>query len=130
MQSYAQEDASSESEVIFEPTEKEPRYESAEGTSFFHHHDTQAEKLVLTLHRCFLQTYNLRDGLKEFGGNPGEEGYEAAFKEAKQLHGRDGLKPIRRQLLSHEEAKRALEAATVVLQKRAGLVKLRTCADG
>ena len=82
------------------------------------------------LHRCFPQTYNLRDGLKEFGGNPGKEGYEAAFKEAKQLHGRDGLKPIRRQLLSHEEAKRALEAVTIVLRKRAGLVKSRTCADG
>ena len=97
--------------------------------SFFHCHDTQAENLALTLHRCFLQTCNLRDGLKEFGGNPGEEGYEAAFKEAKQLHGRDGLKPIRRQLLSHEEAKRFLEAATIVLWKQPGLVKLCACAD-
>jgi len=130
MQSFVQEDASIKSEVIFEPTKKEPHCERVEGVSFFHCHDTQTSKLALMLHRCFLQTCNLRDGLKEFGGNPGEEGYEAAFKEAKQLHGRDGLKPIRRQLLSHEEARRALEAATIVLRKRAGLVKLQTCADG
>ena len=66
--SFAQEDASIESEVIFEPTEKEPHCQKMEGMSFFHCHDAQAEKLALMLHRCFLQTYNLRDGLKEFGG--------------------------------------------------------------
>ena len=77
-----------------------------------------------------MQTYNLRDGLKEFGDQPGEEGYEAAFKEVKQLHGRKGLQPTKREHLTEQEQRRALEAVTVMLRKRIGLVKSRTCANG
>ena len=47
----------------------------------------QAAKMAKHIHTCFLQTYSLNAGLKEFG----QEGYDAAYKEIGQLHGRGGL---------------------------------------
>ena len=49
----------------------------------------QATKMAKHIHTCFLQTYSLNAGLKEFG----QEGYDAAYKEIGQLHGRGGLTP-------------------------------------
>ena len=119
-----------EGEVIFDETKCDPLVGTEKGKSFFQYQESQAPKLAVLIHKCFLQTYNLREGLKEFGERPGQEGYEAAYKEVAQLHGRKGLQPVRRDDLTELEAKRALEAVTVMLRKRSGKVKSRTCADG
>ena len=73
-----------------------------------------------------VQTFNLYKGLKEFG----DEGYEALTKEIGQLHGRGSLHPSRLQDLTYEEAKKTLETVTVLLCKKTGQVKARTCANG
>ena len=86
----------------------------------------QATKMAKHIHTCFLQTNSLNAGLKEFG----QEGYDAAYKEIGQLHGRGGLTPTGLRDLTDEEAKRALEAVTILLQKKSGVVKSRTCANG
>ena len=66
------------------------------------------------IHKCFIQTYSLNAGLKEFG----QEGYDATLKEITQLHGRGGLSPTGLRDLTDEEARRAFEAVTVLLRKK------------
>ena len=105
-------------QVCFQETKESPHIQGANTEhSFFHYHESQVHHLAMLLHQCFLQTYNLRDGLQEFGGLPGEEGYEAAFKEVKQLHGCKSLDLEKQECLSEEGEKRALEAITVMLCK-------------
>ena len=77
------------------------------------------------IHMCFLQTFSLNAGLKEFG----QEGYDVAHKEIGQLHSRGRLTPTGLRDLTDEEAKRALEAVTILLRKKSGVVKSRTCVN-
>ena len=95
-------------------------------TDIWTYSHAQATKMAKHIHTCFLQTYSLNAGLKEFG----QEGYDAAYKEIGQLHGRGGLTPTGLRDLTDEEAKRALEAVTILLRKKSGVVKSRTCANG
>ena len=74
----------------------------------------------------FAQTYNVNQAIKKFG----DDGYQAVFKEFKQLHERECFKPVDVNTLSREERKRALESLAFVTQKRDGTVKGRTCANG
>ena len=94
------------------------------------HKQFAAVPMANRIHKCFVQSFNLHSGLKEFGGKEGEEGYEATFKEIKQLHGRGGMSPTHLRDLTDLEAKRALEAVTILLRKKSGVVKARTCANG
>ena len=107
------------------PSLKSPERESKLVDKWTYSH-AQAAKMAKHIHACFLQTYSLNAGLKEFG----QEGYDAAYKEIGQLHGRGGLTPTGLRDLTDEAAKRALEAVTILLRKKSGLVKSRTCANG
>ena len=82
--------------------------------------------MSMHIHKCFSQTYNLKQGLKKFG----QEGYDATYKEIGQMHGRGGLSPVKLRDLSDEEARKALETVTIMLRKKNGTVKTRTCANG
>ena len=74
----------------------------------------------------FAQTYNLKQGLKEFG----EEGEASAMKEIGQIHGRGSLSPVCLRDLTDEEAKKAFDLVIVMLRKQNGIVKTRMCLNG
>lgn len=74
----------------------------------------------------FAQTYSLKSGLKKFG----ERGEQAAYKEMHQLHNRNVWMPIKLEKLTNEERRRAMESLIFLTEKRDGIVKARTCADG
>jgi hypothetical protein len=74
----------------------------------------------------FLQTYSLNQGLKKFG----EQGRKAAHKEMKQLHDRVVFKPIHIKDMTALERKRAMESLIFLAEKRDGIIKARTCANG
>ena len=74
----------------------------------------------------FLETYNLKKGLKKFG----QSGEKAAHKEMKQLHDRVCFRPIDPNTMTELERKRALESLIFLVQKKSGEVKARTVANG
>ena len=65
-------------------------------------------------------------GLKKFG----QQGYEAAFGEMKQLHDRMVFKPIDVSKLTQQEKQRSLESLIFLVEKRDGRIKACTCANG
>jgi hypothetical protein len=85
---------------------------------------------------CFAQVarysqMSAKAGIKEFG----ERAVAAMFKEFKQLNeGAVPGKPVFGQQdaneLTYEEKKKALEAVNLIKEKRNGIIKGRTCADG
>ena len=79
----------------------------------------------LTEH-SFVESFSLKKGLKKFG----QQGYEAAFGEMKQLHDRTVFKPIDVSKLTQQEKQRSLESLIFLVEKRDGRIKARTCANG
>ena len=77
-------------------------------------------------HHAFLQTHNLKQGLKKFG----QRGNDAASEEMKQLHDRKVFSPVHLSDLSPTERKRAMSSLIFLVEKRDGRVKARTCANG
>ena len=121
-----------EEEVILEPEEEEPQPALRRSERESHPPErltysmVQARSLSEKIHSCFVETYSLHGGLKKFG----DRGYASALKEIGQMHGRGGLQPTHLRDLTDEEARRALEAVTIMLEKKDGTVKTRTCANG
>ena len=60
----------------------------------------------------------------------GKKGFDARFKEFDQLHKRTVFQPKKVSELSEEEKKKALESLIFIKEKRDGMLKGRTCADG
>ena len=75
---------------------------------------------------CMVQTHSLKAGINKFG----EKGVEAASKEMTQLHERDCFEPVDVSQLSFEEKRKALDSPIFLTEKRDGLIKARTCANG
>jgi len=70
-------------------------------------------------------------GIKKFG----ERAVAAMIKEFKQIHeepmpGKPFVRPVDPHTLSFEQKKQALEAVTLIKEKRSGKLKGRTCANG
>jgi hypothetical protein len=78
------------------------------------------------LHHTALTQYSVKRGLKEFG----EKGASAVVKEMKQLHDRHVGEPVKANLLTSGEKRRALEYLMFLKKKRCGKIKGRGCADG
>ncbi len=75
----------------------------------------------------FLQTYSLKQGIKQFGS----KGVAAAHKELKQLHDRVAFEPIHINEMTTLEKKRAMESLILLNEKRdSETVKARMCANG
>ena len=74
----------------------------------------------------FIQTYSLSKGIKKFG----KQGWDAAFKEMKQLNDREVFEPIDVSKLSTMDKKKALESLIFLVQKKDDTIKGRTCANG
>ena len=74
----------------------------------------------------FVVTYSLKKGIAKFG----DQGWNSALKEMKQLHDRKCFKPVRRDELSSIERTRALESLIFLTEKKDGTVKARHCANG
>ena len=74
----------------------------------------------------FVETYNLKKGMKKFG----ERGEKAAYKEMKQLHDRVCFRPINPNTMTPTERRRALESLLFLVEKKSGEVKARTVANG
>jgi len=72
-----------------------------------------------------------KKGIKKFG----ERAIAAMIKEFKQIHegpmpGKPVVRPVDPHTLSLEQKKQALEAVTLIKEKRSGMLKGRTCANG
>ena len=72
-----------------------------------------------------------KKGFKVFG----DRAVEAIIKEFKQLNdgafpGKPVVEPIAHESLTNDEIKRAMEAVSLIKEKRNGVMKGRTCADG
>ena len=74
----------------------------------------------------FIQTYTLQQGIKKWG----DRGKAAALKEMKQLHDRVVFEPISIDDMTPLERKRAMESLIFLAEKRDGMIKARTCANG
>jgi hypothetical protein len=75
----------------------------------------------------FLQTYSLKQGIKQFGS----KGVAAAHKELKQLHDQVAFEPIHINEMTMLERKRAMESLIFLNRKRDGeTVKARMSANG
>ena len=59
-----------------------------------------------------------------------ERGEKALHKEVKQLHDRKCFKAIAVAELTRRERVKALEMLTFFVEKKSGIVKARTCANG
>jgi hypothetical protein len=86
--------------------------------------------LVLSIKKdgkySFMVTYSLKKGLKKYG----KKGYDAAFREMKQLHDRIAFRPVNVNYSTPQEHQRALESLIFLVEKRDGKVKGRKCANG
>ncbi len=72
-----------------------------------------------------------KKGIKKFG----ERAIAAMIKEFKQIHewpmpGKPVVRPVDLRTLSLEQKKQVLEAVTLIKEKRSGMLKGRTCANG
>ena len=78
--------------------------------------------------KCYqmIHTYSLNKGLKAFG----TRAKQAAYKEMRQLHRRIVFKPVKVETLTPQERKRAMESLMFLVEKRDGIVKARTVANG
>jgi hypothetical protein len=74
----------------------------------------------------FLQTYSLKQGLK----NLGKEGIAAVHKEMKQIHDRVVFEPISIEEMTKLEMKRAMESLICLTEKRDETVKAKVCENG
>ena len=70
--------------------------------------------------------YTINRGLKEFGS----AGAEAVVVEMQQLHNRQVGTPVRANMLTENEKRKALEYLMFLKKKRCGKIKGRGCADG
>ena len=88
--------------------------------------------LQVVLEKLFLSPQmNARKGIKQFG----ERAIAAMVKEFKQLDigafpVKPVVKPIHAETLTSEERASVMEAVNLIKEKRNGVVKGRTCADG
>ena len=82
----------------------------------------------VTKNKCITcsQTYNLKQGIKEFG----KEGEQAVTKEMKQLLDRSVFSPIHPHKMSDSEQKKAMESLIFLTQKKDGTIKAKACANG
>ena len=83
------------------------------------------EEKKAVLEKAFTQ-YILSKAEKKFG----KKGFDTGFKEFDQLHKRTMFQPKKVSELSDEEKKKALESLIFIKEKRDGMLKERTCADG
>ena len=74
----------------------------------------------------FIQMYTLQQGIKKWG----DRGKATALKEMKQLHDRVVFEPITIDDMTSLERKRAMESLIFLAEKRDGMIKARTCANG
>ena len=74
----------------------------------------------------FIETFSLKRGIAKFG----ESGREAAKAEIKQLHERMAFTPLHLEEMSAAEHCKTLESLIFLVQKRDGIIKARTCANG
>ena len=81
---------------------------------------------LTTIGKVVLIQYGMKRGLKIFG----ERGSAAVSKEMKQLHDRKVMKPVKKNMLTDQERKRALNYLMFLKEKRDGTIKGRGCADG
>ena len=79
-----------------------------------------------TIGKMVLVQYGMKRGLKLFG----DRGSAAVSKEMKQLHDRKVMKPVKKNMLTDQERKRALNYLMFLKEKRDGTIKGRGCADG
>lgn len=79
----------------------------------------QLEHAVATQHSA-------KKGLRTFG----EDGAQATLKEMKQLDTQDVMEPVKHDMLTAEEKKKALEHLMFLKKKHCGKIEGRGCADG
>ena len=79
-----------------------------------------------TIGKVVLIQYGMKRGLKLFG----EKGEAAISKEMQQLHDRKVMTPVKKNMLTDQERKRALNYLMFLKEKRDGTIKARGCADG
>jgi len=73
---------------------------------------------------------SLKRGLKEWGDKPGDDGYDAAYGEMKQLHLRNTFTPKHWSKLNESQRQAILESHMFLKKKRSGKIKGRAVAGG
>ncbi len=80
----------------------------------------------VTFNKIALTQHLLKKGIKEFG----TAGVDAVLKELQQLHDQKVLEPRDTTTLSKDERQAALQYLMFLKQRRNGVIKGRSCADG
>ena len=96
-----------------------------------HHHlrprrPRQFGHVNAVLAETVMTQYNMGPGIKKFG----QPAVEAVNSEMKQLHNRQCMEPVLKELLTEVQVDKTLEYLMFIKQKRCGKIKGRGCADG
>ena len=78
------------------------------------------------LANCFIQTFSLKKGIKQFG----KRASDAAHDEMKQLHDRDAWIPVDISKYPPHVRRQVMQSLLFLVEKRDGRIKARHCANG